>query len=193
MTFNETKKKVANHGVPPDGFLTELVTWARNAPLVVYVPNDEPDDIFALIKVKLGPWQNLGHRLAALCEVMRVHAGFESSWNWNEGVDHGNKRSLTHKTGEETGIFQVSFDSEWIEHDKMKAFAVANRLDTPETFIPAMKSNHPLALEYYARLVRINVAWAGPLRDKLILPHLSRLAVKEFQGLIVPELTEKAV
>jgi hypothetical protein len=184
MDFVSTKVRVKNRGVPPDGFLTELVQWGRNALDEIFAPNDEPDDIYATIKLVLGPWTNLLHRRAVMLEVMRVHAGMESSWNWNEGVDTTNKTSMANKTGQETGIFQVSFDSEWIEHAKMKSFAEANDISTADKFIPRMKADHNLAFEYYARLVRINIRWAGPIVRHEIDPWLSRAAVAEFQTLL---------
>jgi hypothetical protein len=42
-----------------------------------------------------------------MLEVMRVLAGFESSWNWNEGVDVTNPTSNTPSTME-AGAWQVS-------------------------------------------------------------------------------------
>ena len=53
----------------------------------------------------LGPFGNdMSLRRAAMLEVMRVHAGFESSLNWKEGVDRTNKTSMANVTGQETGI-----------------------------------------------------------------------------------------
>jgi len=184
MTFSATKAKVKNRGNPPDSFLTELVEWGLSAPPEIFAPNSNPDDIYSAVRPILGPWQNLLHRRAAMLEVMRVHAGFESSWNWNEGVDVTNQTSLHNKNGEETGIFQVSFDSTLLNDHAMKAFAVEHGIGSPGSFIPEMKRNHPLALEYYARLVRVNIKWAGPLIRHEIDPWLSAAAVSEFQDLM---------
>lgn len=198
--FKATKQHVLNRGAPPDSFLEELIAWAKSAPDVIFAPNDVPVDVYTVVKSSLATltgtdptgaksyhWESFGQRKAALLETMRVHAGFESSWDWNEGVDTTNQTSMSHLSGQETGIFQVSFDSEWISHSAMKFFAQANGIDTPEKFIPAMKSNHVLALEYYARLSRISVAWAGPLLrhgDNSVYPWLRRDAVAEFQTLL---------
>ncbi len=198
MIFGEAiKSKVKNRGIPPDSFLTELVDWGRGATEDIFAPNPNPADIYSIIKYRndwngegvrpflLGPWENLLHRRAAMLEVMRVHAGFESSWDWNEGVDVTNQTSMANIDGQETGIFQVSFDSTRIASGAIKPFAVANGIGTVGSFIPEMKSDHPLALEYYARLVRINIKWAGPLVRHEIDPWLSRSAVTQFQGLLV--------
>ncbi len=182
--FVATKGRVSNRGVPPDDFLNELVAWAQTAPDDIFAPNANPADIYALIAPKLGPWTSSLHRRAAMLEAMRVHAGFESSWHWNEGVDVTNLASLAHATGQETGVFQVSYDSIWIDVHAMRPFAVAHAIGTVGSFIPAMKANHQLALEYYARLVRVSVQWAGPLKRHEIDPWLSRAAVDEFQGLL---------
>lgn len=197
MKFLATKQKVANRGVPPDQFLTELVVWAKDAADEIFSPNKVPVDIFAVIKPQLATqmgtdpsgttilhWESFQHRKAAMLEAMRVHAGFESSWDWNEGVDTTNRTSVMNETGQETGIFQVSFDSEWIDNGHMKAFAQVHDIDTPEKFIPAMKSNHQLALEYYARLVRVNIRWAGPLVRGEINQWLRRDAMEELQAMI---------
>lgn len=200
MNFSATKQAVLNRGEPPDSFLSELVGWGKTAPDEIFAPNDVPVDVFTVIKSSLGTlighdplgrpiyqWDSLLQRKAALLETMRVHAGFESSWNWREGVDVTNAHSVENKTGAETGVFQVSFDSEWINHYAMKPFAEAHDITTPEKFIPAMKANHALALEYYARLVRISIRWAGPLLrhgNDSVYPWLRRDAAKEFEALL---------
>jgi hypothetical protein len=183
MIFGPCKSKVSNRGQPPDSFLTELVEWGRSAPEDIFAPNPNPADIYAFMRPILGPWENLLHRRAAMLEVMRVHAGFESSWNWNEGVDHTNQTSMHNIDGQETGIFQVSFDSTHLG-TSINQFAISKGIGTVGSFIPEMKSNHPLALEYYARLVRINIKWAGPLLRHEIDPYLSRACVSQFQELI---------
>jgi hypothetical protein len=124
---------------------------------------------------------------------MRVHAGLESSWNWKEGVDKSNVASQKNKAGEEAGIFQVSFDSTYLDSAEgkniMAAFLKANGKndDTPAAFIVAMKKDHALAFEYYARLVRVSIKWAGPLlrpvRDS-VYPNLSRDSMREFMRLL---------
>lgn len=191
MKFLATKQEVSNRGVPPDSFLAALATWGCNADDAIFAPNNSPLEIFTVIRPQLGPWSGepmsqewLLQRKASMLEAMRVHAGFESSWNWDEGVDVTNKTSMAHKTGQEAGIFQCSFDSEWIANGYMKAFAQVHDIDTPEKFIPAMKANHGLALEYYARLVRVNIRWAGPLVRAEINPWLRRDAMEEFRTLL---------
>jgi len=184
MKFVATKAKVSNRGEPPDSFLTELVEWGRSAPDDIFAPNTNPSDIYADVEHIFGPWINLLHRRAAMLEVMRVHAGFESSWNWNEGVDVTNQTSMAHIYGQETGIFQVSFDSTFIADGAMKPFAVRNGIGTVGSFIAQMKTNHNLALEYYARLVRVNIKWAGPLVRHEIDPWLSITSVEELMNLV---------
>ncbi len=183
MIFGPCKSRVSNRGEPPDSFLIELVEWGRSAAEDIFAPNPNPADIYAYAKPILGPWENLLHRRAAMLEVMRVHAGFESSWNWNEGVDVTNQTSMTHLDGQETGIFQVSFDSTHLG-TSINQFAISKGIGTVGSFIPKMKSNHPLALEYYARLVRVNIKWAGPLLRHEVDPWLSKASVSQFQELL---------
>lgn len=188
MIFTATKHPVTERGRPPDSFLTELVEWARAEQDAVFAPNDAPVEIFTLIRPKLGNdaggWDDPLHRKAALCEAMRVHAGYESSWKWQEGVDKTNRTSMANIEGQETGIFQVSWDSTRLHlslHEYARSIGI---LDKPAVFIAAMKSNHLLALSYYARLVRRSIKWAGPLLHGFIVQDLNRDAMNEFRQLL---------
>lgn len=175
---------VANRGNPPQAFLGELLNWGRNADSWIFTPNDVPDDIYGWIKPILGPWESPLHRKAVMLEVMRVHAGFESSWNWNCGVDTTNRTSMAHIEGQETGIFQVSFDSTRLGENAMATFAKVHGVGSPQAFIDKMKSDHALAMEYYARLLRVSVRWAGPILRHEIDSSLSREAVAQFMILL---------
>lgn len=202
--FAASLAMVEGRGRAPVAFLKELVEWGKTAPADIFAPNAVANDAYAVIKGRLATqqgndasgtpvrlWESPLHRRAAMLELMRVHAGRESSWNWDEGVDRTNKTSMRNKTGQETGIFQVSYDSTWLDSiegkDIMGAFAKTHGLDTPEKFIPAMKASHTLAMEYYARLVRVSIAWAGPLirhGDDSVYPYLDRGSMREFMGLL---------
>lgn len=184
MKFIDTKKPVEDQGSPPDAFLQELVEWAKEATDDIFAVNPNPHDIYAVIAPVLGPFTNFLWRKAALLEEMRVHAGLESSWNFNEGVDRTNKTSMAHPEGQETGIFQVSFDSTYLGNGAMKPFALDHGIAHVDSFITRMKTNHKLALEYYARLVRVSVRWAGPIIRHEIDPWLSKAAVAEFETLL---------
>jgi hypothetical protein len=85
MAFHATKQKVSNRGIPPDDFLEQLVKWGKTAPDEIFLPNNNVD-IYSNVVGILGPWEDLLHRRAAMLEVMRVLAGFESSWDWNADV-----------------------------------------------------------------------------------------------------------
>lgn len=180
----DVKNPVLNRGVAPDSFLHEIVAWAKTAPDEIFAVNPNPADIYATVRGRLGPYESILQRKAVMLEVMRVHAGFESSWNWSEGVDTTNKTSMANLTGQETGIFQVSFDSVALGNSAMLPFVQQHDCPTPRPFIDKMKTDHSLALEYYARLVRVNVKWAGPIMRGEINQWLSRDAMAEFEGLI---------
>lgn len=201
---------ISNRGRAPIPFLTELVAWGKSALAAspeIFGVNDNPADAYAAIAPFLGTqkgrysdgnviwgWDSLTHRAAAMLELMRVHAGIESSWNWRDGVDTTNARSVALKTAQETGIFQVSFDSEYLDSPDgkaiMEAFGKSHGLDTVEKFTPAMKENHALAMEYYVRLVRVSIKWAGPLINKgdepedSVYPYLYRDSMLEFAGML---------
>src|SRR5262245_305728 len=182
MAFRATKQKVLNRGVPPDSFLDELTAWGRTAPDEIFAPNENADVYSNVVEV-LGPWQGLAHRRAAMLEVMRVLAGFESSWNWNAGVDTTNPTSVT-PTTIEAGAFQVSANSMSFGQElKDLVLRKVGSLDG-NAFQKAMKRDHPLAMEYIARLLRRTVRHNGPVRRHEIDEWLRRDAVEEFQTLL---------
>lgn len=182
MSYTALKDRVLNRGVPPDAFLDELVQWGTNAPDEIFAPNPAPD-VYASVVGVLGPWRDLQHRRAAMLEVMRVLAGFESSWNWNEGRDTTNPTSVT-PTTEEAGAWQVSANSLGFGQDlKDLVMQHAGSLD-PTEFQKKMKEDHPLAMEYIARLLRHTVNHNGPVKRHEIDPWLHREAVDEFLTLL---------
>ena len=184
MAYKALKHRVLNRGVPPDKFLDELVAWGKVAPDEIFAPNSGRD-VYSNVFSALGPWHGLPHRRAVMLEVMRVLAGFESSWNWKEGVDKTNKTSVT-PTTIEAGAWQVSANSMGFGPD-LKALVLAKAGATDgNTFQRAMKQNHQLAMEYIARLLRRTVNHNGPVKRHEIDPWLHRDAVREFQDLISP-------
>lgn len=191
MTYSATLKEVPGHGAPPTDFLDKVVAWARGASRDIVAINTQPNDVMGLLR-QIFPWQGtpqdkpwLQSRLASIMELMRVHAAWESDWNWHEGVDETNERSLAQPECREAGIFQVSFDSTGIHNGAMRPFAIANNINDPELFQTAMKSNPKLALEYYTRLVRVSYCWAGPLLDPAkVRSQLSVPAYAEFLALL---------
>ena len=182
MDFHATKQPVANRGVPPDSFLDQLVAWGRNAPDEIFIRNANTD-IYSHVFGVLGPWEDLRHRRAVMLEVTRVLAGFESSWDWNEGVDVNNPTSVTPDTIE-AGAWQVSANSMHFG-DELKNLVLSKvgSLDGND-FQRAMKADHPLAMEYVARLLRRTVNHHGPVKRHEIDPWLRRDAVTEFQTLL---------
>src|SRR4051812_47423596 len=98
------------HGHPPVEFLDQIVDTLNRLPDDVFSEN-QYYDIYSAVSRVLGPWTSLLHRKAVMCEVLRVVAAFESDWHWNAGVDTHNPNSVHDPRGEETGAFQVSWDS----------------------------------------------------------------------------------
>ena len=183
MNFHATKQKVFNRGIPPDAFLTEMVAWGRAAADDIFAPNANNKDIYSSVVAVLGPWQGPAYRRAAMLEVMRVLAGFESSWDWNAGVDKTNPTSVTADTIE-AGAWQVSANS-MVFGPELKGLVLAKAGATDgDTFQKAMKANHPLAMEYIARLLRRTVNHNGPAKRHEIDPWLRKDAVTEFEQLL---------
>lgn len=181
-TYQATKSAVLNRGSAPASFLQELVEWGKRAPDEIFAANDVDPDIYVYVKPELGPWDGALHRRAVMLEVLRVLAGFESSWRWEEGRDLA--ANNTSAETEETGIFQVSANS--MAFDRSLRNLVIDRLGTdhPRRFITGMKVDHALALEYAARLLRHTIRHNGPVLRREINRWLRRDAVEEFRGLL---------
>lgn len=181
-TYNACHHAVSSqHTNPPNSFLDQLIDAINPLPDEVFAENDL-NEIYSVMESALGPYVGLLHRKAVMCEVLRVQAAFESDWNWNEGVDINNANSVAHAEGQETGAFQVSADS--MRFDKSLPACVKRlaKKNDVATFIKAMKSNHPLAVEYCARLLRFNTRWCGTINDhSQVIAHIRRDAVAEFQ------------
>lgn len=183
--FVACRQQVLNRGRPPVEFLDQLVDWGKSAPDEIFAPNSETD-VYSSVTNELGPWKDNLERRAAMLEVLRVLAGFESSWDWNAGRDTTNPSSNTACT-EEAGILQCSgnsmnFDSS-LKHLLLNA---AGKTDC-DTFRATMKANHPFALEYCARLLRFTVNHNGPVKRKEINAWLRRDAMAELLGFLQPE------
>ena len=182
MTFTgPIKSPVANRGSPPDSFLTELVSWGRNADETIFEPRrDDPGetDVYTRIAPILGPWTSPTHRIAAMLEVLRVLAGFESSWDWNCGRDTTNHSSVT-PTTIEAGAWQVSGNSRAFGRD-LRELAPADG----DRFQRAMKVDHAMAMEYAARLLRHTIRHNGPVLRGEINPWLNRDSVEQFRELL---------
>ncbi|HEX8308155.1 MAG TPA: hypothetical protein VF645_07010 [Allosphingosinicella sp.] len=178
MAYGALKAEVKNRGRPPDSFLDELIAWGLDAPDEIFARNED-HDIYASVRAVLGPWRDILHRRAAMLEVMRVLAGFESSWRWTEGRDVTNSTSVTPATIE-AGAWQVSANSMSFGPE-LKALVVG-RVGSADgsAFQAAMKSDHPLAMEYVARLLRRTVNHHGPVKRHEIDAWLSKDAVEEF-------------
>lgn len=187
--YKACKARVSNRGMPPDSFLDELIAWAKTAPGIIFAVNDRPD-VYGNVKAVLGPWKNLLHRKAVMCEVLRVLAGLESSWRWNEGRDM-NAGNISPET-EETGIFQVSCNARHFDPSLRELIIKTIGLSTSPSrpidcrkFITETKTNHIFALEFAARLLRFTVKHNGPVLRHEIDNWLSRQSVAEFEKLLI--------
>jgi hypothetical protein len=202
MNFRFTKAVVFNRGKAPDAFLDELVTWGKTAPDDIFAPRpDEPGmlDIYNAVKPELGPWESLYQRRGAMLEVMRVLAGFESSWDWTEGVDTSRLGADTPDNAE-AGAWQVSYDARHISPE-LSMLLTNKGVTNGVQFQRLTKFDHYFAMEFVARLMRHTTHHNGPLykdeerniirkslrgRDNSIYPWISRQAVEEFKSLIMP-------
>lgn len=186
--YNACHRAVSSaHESPPNSFLDQLIDAINPLGEEVFASNNLKD-IYSVMESALGPWTGPLHRKAVMCEVLRVQAAFESDWNWNEGVDVNNLHSVTHVEGQETGAFQVSADSMVFDTSLSGCVDRALGSHEPLVFISGMKTNHALAVEYCARLLRFNTTWCGTINDHTqVIEHVSRDAVAEFQSFLGTE------
>lgn len=182
MSYTAIKQHVANRGVPPESFLEQLIAWGKVAPSEIFAYN-QYSDIYSSVKNVLGPWQGDLHRRAVMLEVLRVLAGFESSWNWEEGPDKNTPASKPAAT-KEAGAWQVSADSMGTNPELKKLIVNKIHSTDPDDFQKAMKMDHPLAMEYIARLLRFTTHHHGPVLNHHIDPWLRQDAVEEFKTLL---------
>lgn len=174
---------------PKPAFLDELIKWGRAAPDEIFEPRGY-DNIYLAESTVLGPYRDNAHRRAVMLEVMRVLGGFESSWNWKEGVDkHPQKEKKTPMTSE-AGLWQISANSMNLAQE-LKDLAKARIGTTTDglKFQQVMKADHNFAMEYTARLLRNTIQHNGPTRrHALEIDHYVRLdAVQEFLDILYPK------
>ncbi len=196
MDFVKTRQAVFNRGVPNRQFLEELVMWGRAADPAIFAPNDRYD-IYNKIKPELGPWEDPIARRAAMLEVLRVLAGFESSWDWMEGSDTSRESEDTDEN-DEAGAWQVSYDSRKLS-TKLSAMLIDAGIHNGIDFQRVMKHDHTFAMDYVATLLRWNTKHNGPLykgderlairrslrgAEHSIYPWLSKASMTEFEHLL---------
>jgi hypothetical protein len=186
-TFVKTRVKVSNRGIPPVAFLQELVAWGKAASEDIFADREtEEKDVYASVKKELGPYSSSLHRKACMLEVMRVLAGFESSWKWNTGRDTSNPDENSADTIS-AGPFQVSSNSMVFGKDLKDLVAphgIRNAKRDGDAFQALMKTNHTVAFNYISRLLRHTIRHNGPVKRSEINPWLSKDAVKEFQAML---------
>lgn len=188
MTFNATRTKVHNRGLPPIEFLTRLVEWVKSAPSDIFTPRaNQPGetDIYTSVKPVIGPtgpWTNMLNRRSAMIEVLRVLAGFESSWKPNTGADSANPAERDDETFS-AGLWQISYNSRGFGAD-LREMLIKNGVTNGKLFQAKMKEDFNFAAEYTARLLRHTIRHNGPVKNGYIHTWLSRAAVAEFEQFI---------
>ena len=113
-----------------------------------------------------------------MLEVLRVLAGYESTWDWDAGRDVTNPNSNRPCTAE-AGVLQVSGDSMNFDASLKDLVRRTQGNTDCNTFRATTKSNHPFALEYCARLLRFTTNHHGPVKRKEINQWLRRDAMAE--------------
>lgn len=203
METIKTNPAVHNRGIPPQPFISSLISWARSAHEDIFKPNPHRD-IYSTTKDELGPFDNgdpcMINRRAVMVEVLLVLAGFESGWNWHEGVDRS-KRTANTSNNEEAGAWQVSYDARLLD-ESLNVFMLASGVSNAGVFIRRVKDDELFAIGLQARLLRVTCKHNGPLLkgeerrrtwpDRIFLqresesvyPWLSRERMKQIQEIL---------
>ena len=189
-------ESVHNRGRPTQDFMDRLVRWVREAPEEIFsegYKGSEPD-IYDSIRKWRPDLLDYGRR-ELMGEVLRVLAGFESSWDWREGRDVTNPSSNTAAT-EEAGAFQCSANSCNFDVSLVTLFNFwaarngkpywTNMNASGRTFIEMTKGYPDYAMEHTARLLRFTVRHHGPVLRGEIFPWMKASAVLAFQDLLDP-------
>jgi len=190
-TLTHVYSRVHNRGIPPQSFIDTLIAWARTADKEIFSEayrGTEPD-IYDDLREHHPAIAGMDRR-AAMCEVLRVLAGFEASWDWTEGRDVTNASSNRPETTE-AGIFQVSGNSLVFSPTLQACFLrhggrLVNGKPDYMLFQKLMKENKTLALEYAARLLRFTIRHNGPVMRAEIYPWMHAAAVAEFESALAP-------
>lgn len=187
MLYKALKAGVGNRGNLRDLFLDEMVRWFKTAPDEIFAQNANYD-IYNKVYTELGPYLDRPlYRRAVMFEVVRVLALFESSGDWNEGVDLSRDSTTTNENAE-AGAWQVSWNNRKLD-PSLNGLLILHDVRDGREFQKRMKQDHELAMEFICRLLRIDVKdYArinnGPVRKvngygglnerKLTWPHESR-------------------
>jgi hypothetical protein len=183
MSYIATKQHVAASGVPPNDFLDQLVAWGKQSSDEIFAYNAF-SDIYSSVINTLGPWQGIAHRRAVMLEVMRVLAGFESSWNFGKGEDATTYITPATPNDIRAGAWQVNANALNFGEELVNLVLANVGTVDGNDFQRVMKENHPLAMEFVARLLRRTTQYHGPVLYHQIDPWLRRDAVTEFQALM---------
>lgn len=183
-------KKVLNRGIIPASVLKDIILVIKNAPSEVVAPNSNYD-VYSSVSAQLGPYKNEIHRRAVMVDILRTLGGFESSWDYSEGIDVTNGSSALNKCNEEAGIFQTSGNSMAFDNSlkvlfKSECSSYSGSTDCIK-FIKCSKTNpdRKFVIEYTARLLRFTTRHHGPVLRKEINPWLRRDCVAAVEKILL--------
>lgn len=185
MPFHHTLAPVKNRGMAPIGFLNSLLEFLKTAPDEIFAPRKDDKgemDVYTSVKDRLGPWISLPYRKAAMGEILRVLAAFESSWRPNTGADSTNPAENNDETYS-AGLWQISYNSRAFGKD-LRDMLYKREIHSGKEFQEWMKRDFNFAAEYTTRLLRHTIRHNGPVRDHHIDQWLSRNSAQELLVMI---------
>ncbi|MCQ0986616.1 hypothetical protein [Jiella marina] len=196
--FVHTRETVYNRGRAPESFLDFIIDWAKQAPDALFEYNDNPD-VYSWVRYKLGPWKEgsdfLRHRKAVMLEVLRTLCGFESSWDWEEGIDQSANDGKPYERDEdewEAGILQASSNT-LRQYAPCRIYAQSFGIGVEDhtKFREFSMKKGIFPIQYGAIILRQTYRHHGPLKrtenntrnplKSSIHPYLSVDAVDEFE------------
>jgi hypothetical protein len=178
---------------PSVAFLEQILSTISSLPDSVFAENPY-NDIYGVLENKLGPFSSIPYRKAAMCEALRVDAGYESNNSFTEGADASAGPEKPDE--QETGAWQVSANSMALDPTGSLKARVLEMQGLPTStsyndlvrcFIPLMKNNPGFSVEYAARLFRFNTRWSGPCNVGWVAEAVTSHAATEWQNFLYPQ------
>ncbi len=196
-TLSACLVNVHNRGKPTEDMVMEIIDLVGLMDYSDFEVNDNYD-IYSHMQPKFAEFtKDIDSRRALMAGVLVNLAGWESSWDWTEGVDTTNPASMANKCGEEAGLLQTSADSmanfNASSGGSLKAFFDESCKEYTggtdcERFIKCSKDPgglHYFTIQYTAKLLRHTTNHHGPIKRKSdVYSSLSTECVRQIRSFL---------
>jgi hypothetical protein len=163
----------SKRGTPKKDVVEEIIEYVSEMPDSDFSVNAKYD-IYSHMAPKFSEYtKGIKKRRALMAAVLTNLAGWESTWDWNEGIDTTNISSTKSKCSEEAGLLQTSGDAMNFDKSLVRLFESSCKAYTKGTkcdrFIACSKdpgANHRFTVIFTAMLLRHTTNHHGPIKRK---------------------------